>query len=246
MFDIDKKNIIKPITWNYFFNSGISHKSQLLEYDFLGIPLFMPDLSFFIDKDNPNLPPTLPHPQADPTSCGSLCLSLLYKLLKNNAAEFNTLTLKFSFDDCHGKKKHFFLPPPSLLKYSQSYKYIDFLIRIMDATNKTVYSESLNQESTTIWTLQGLLNQSIEQAKKKNDPDMFYHNIVTLYHLNKLRPYWLEVAKQAIEERKKMDDPNTVNKNLYLMFQTKKLENISAKNSKHSLTDHSFQSIKCK
>jgi|GEM_PF-787724 len=255
---LTRKNIIKPITWNYFSNSGISHKSQLLESDFLGIPLFMPDLSFFIDKDNPNTPPTLPHPQADSTSCGSLCLSLLYKLLKNNAAEFNTLTLTFSFYDCRGKKKHFFLPPPSLLKYSQSYRYIDFLIKIMDATDKIAYSESLNQESKTIWTLQGLLNYSLGQAKKMGDTDMFYHNSVILNELSMLRPHWLEVTKQAIEERKKMDDPNTGNKNLYLMYQTKKLENTffyshprnlnenRAENSKHSLIEHSFQSIKCK
>ncbi|WP_342228131.1 hypothetical protein [Rickettsiella endosymbiont of Rhagonycha lignosa] len=251
---LTRKNIIKPITWNYFSNSGISHKSQLLDSDFLGIPLFMPDLSFFIDTDNP---PTLPHPQADPTSCGSLCLSLLYKLLKNNAAEFNTLTLTFSFYDRHGKKKHFFLPPPSLLMYSQSYKYIEFQIRIMDATDKTVYRESLNQEGTTIWTLQGLLNYSLGQAKKMGDTDMFYHNSAILNELSILRPHWLEAAKQAIEERKKMDDP-TGNKNLYLKYQTKKLENIffnshprnlnvnPAENSKNSLIDHSFQSIKCK
>ncbi len=164
-----------------------------------------------------------------------MCLSLLYKLLKNNAAEFNTLTLTFSFYDCLGKKKHFFLPPPSLLKYSQSYRYIDFLIKIIDATDKIAYSESLNQESKTIWTLQGLLNYSLDQAKKMGDTDMFYHNSVIL-----------------------MDDPNTGNKNLYLMYQTKKLENTffyshprnlnenPAENSKHSLIDHSFQSIKCK
>lgn len=59
---LTRKNIIKPITWNYFSNSGISHKSQLLESDFLGIPLFMPDLSLFIDKDNPNSSPNITSP----------------------------------------------------------------------------------------------------------------------------------------------------------------------------------------
>jgi hypothetical protein len=73
----------------------------------------------------------------------------------------------------------------------------------MDATNETVYSESLNQENTTIWTLQGLLNQSIEQAKKMGDTDMLKHNSVILNKLSILHPYWLEAMKQAIEELKK-------------------------------------------
>lgn len=253
---LTRKNIIKPITWNYFYNSGISHKSQLLQSDFLGIPLYMPDLSFFNDEHNPI--PTLPHPQADPTSCGTLCFSFLNKLLKNNAAELNTLTLNFSFYDSQAKKQYFFLPSPSLLEYSQSNKYIDFLKKIMEPTNKTAYSESLNQESKTILTVQGILNNSLDQAKKKGDNDMLVHNSVILNELKILRPHWLEATKQATAERKKMDDPNTANKNLYLMYRTKKLENIAffshqrklnvnhAENSKHGLIDHSFQSIKCK
>jgi hypothetical protein len=221
---LTKQTIIKPITWDYFVDSGISPDSQLLQSDFENLPLYTPNLAYFNSIDNPIK--KLPHPQADQTSCGTLCFSFLKKLLKNDASEWKELTLIFSFYDYYGEKKYFFLPSPSLMLYSQSSKYIDFLNKIMAAVNKTSYIEAKNQDAKAIWTLQGLLNYSIEQAKNIKDDAMLKHNIAILNELVLLRPRWLAASKQAIEKRKEMDDPSS-NKNLYLMYKTKQLEKIS-------------------
>ena len=221
---LTQQAIIKPITWNYFLNSGISPHSQLLDTDFLGIPLYTPDLSYFNNENNPIK--HLPHPQADQTSCGSLCFSFLKKLLGHNASELTSLTHTFSFYDHNYEKKYFFLPSPSILLYSQSSKYIDFLRKIMEETNQTVYQENRESAPKLIWTLRGLLDHSIDYAITIKDSEMFCQNIKLLNKLQSLRPRWLEASQQAIEERKQMDDPNS-NKNLYLMYRTKKLENIT-------------------
>lgn len=219
---LSKQAIIKPITWNYFVNSGISEYSQLLASDFFNTPLYLPDLSFF-NKEN-NLIKKLPHPQADQTSCGTLCLSFLKKLLEKNALELNSLTLYFSFYNYQQQKKYFFLPSPSLLMHSQSSGYINFLTKIMGDTSEVTYVE--DHEIKPIYTLKGLLIDSVVKARKNNDTEMVNHNIACLNQLSTLRPHWFKTALSAIEKRKKMDDPSS-NKNLYLMYRTKKLENIA-------------------
>ncbi|MGC1854135.1 MAG: hypothetical protein WA659_01990 [Candidatus Aquirickettsiella sp.] len=217
-------NIVKPITWDYFVDSGISRNSQLLKSDFNQLPLYTPDLSYFNNVDNPIK--KLPHPQADQTSCGTLCLSFLKKLLKNDAYEWKVLTLIFSFYDSYSEKKYFFLPSPSLMLYSQSSKYIDFLNKIMLEINQTAYIEAKNQNAKPIWTIQGILNHSINQAKILGDDDMIKHNLEKLNELTLLRPRWRAASKQVSEKRKEMDDPGS-NKNLYLMYKTKHFERIS-------------------
>lgn len=221
---LTRQSIVKPITWDYFVGSGISHNSQLLKSDFENLPLYTPDLSHFSTVNNPIK--KLPHPQADQTSCGTLCLSSLKRLLKNNAYEWKTLTLIFSFYDAYGEKNYFFMPSPSLMLYSQSSKYIDFLKKIMLETNKTEYIEDKFHNAKPIWTLQGILNNSIDQAKNKGDFDMVRHNSATINQLSLLRPLWIQVSQQMIEKRKELDDPSS-NKNLYLMYRTKHLEKLT-------------------
>ncbi len=136
-----KKAIIKPVIWN-------DRPQAILSQDVLtDIPLYQPNLTYcFLAKDT--LEPLM---QADGISCGSLGISILKKLLQNNALELKDFTLMFSFYSKSAKKNHFFFPSPSMLRYAQSSKYILFLEKILQNT------ESVDYEGHKLFTLKTLL-----------------------------------------------------------------------------------------
>jgi hypothetical protein len=210
---LTRKAIIKPIHWPKINSYYALMASEVIG----GIPMHLTDLSLFTINSSINLP----HPQGkDNDSCGFLGIAYLKKLLQTDATELKSLSLSFSFYNHQGKKRHFFLPSPTVFRYSQSSKYILFLEKIMQEKETEKY------EGHSILTLQSLLAKSIHIAKEKNNTVMLKQNENTLNCLAKLRPEWQTTCEQVKEKREKMQDPSSKH-NLYLDYTTHRLRKLS-------------------
>ncbi|TLY47401.1 MAG: hypothetical protein E6K54_05745 [Gammaproteobacteria bacterium] len=197
---LTREAIIQPILW-----PDTSIKRRILDTDIAHIikevPVFKTDLSFFVQK-----PRKLPHPQADTNSCGILSIAFAKKILQKDSLSINSLAMSFYFKE---KKHHFFLPPATILRYSQSSRYIDFLEAIIQDQETVVYQDQ------AVLTIKALLNQSITYAQKINDSTMILDNESTLIQLNLLRTSWLTSSQQVKEKRNAM---KLSGENLYLAY----------------------------
>ncbi|HEX2549767.1 MAG TPA: hypothetical protein VHM20_08055, partial [Gammaproteobacteria bacterium] len=109
-FIISKDEIMLPVFYDISFNIRDRSHSKLLRYY-----IYKSNLHGFGGSGL--------HPQADSTSCGSLGLASLKKLLQNDAYELKNRTLSVRFYDKNEILRSYFFTSPKVLQFSQSSKF---------------------------------------------------------------------------------------------------------------------------
>lgn len=206
---LTKFGVVKPICWRDY---------EFVTSSELNTPVYRTKLSPFTSKEL--------CPQVDGWSCATLGIIYLHKLLKNNAEDYKSLSLHCSFyykNYCgENEKFYFFLPCPSVLLYSQSSRFNQALVALLD---EGAAGNVLIDNKIKIITLKKTLETSISIAKQLNDHAMISDNLATLAHLQVLTPVWLTHMAKVIEQRKAVKALVTRDQSPYLSFQSYRYNN---------------------
>jgi hypothetical protein len=161
-------------------------------------------------------------PQADESQCGALSLSFLKEYLKNDARNLNyALLIK---NDKEESGIGFLLPPPHVLRYSQSSRYIEVLETMVFSDEKTVDHQHEGKE-TKVPTLRGLLESDSTQVMTVNREPF------TQGDLNKYRHAWREVLDHIVKPKWQLMNlirEDGTKRNLHLSYNTQRLKAKSA------------------
>ncbi|CEG58865.1 hypothetical protein [Legionella fallonii] len=174
-------------------------------------------------------------PQTGYTESGTLGLLYLKELLKNKQQQLQEHTLTFSYyHQAKETKDYFFFPSPQSLRYSQSDRYNAFVKAMLEDTPTTIVD--YKNETSQIKTLQGLLEESINIARQKNDIELVNQNLSILNNLPSFRRNWLAVYVEAEKRREAMDTTYLRRKeNLYLAYRTQTMNRIANETKTTSL-----------
>lgn len=139
------------------------------------------------------------HPQGDMQSCNMFALMYLKELLKNNAKQLKENSLLFIIEDMA-----VLIPPPQVLRYSQSRRYNDLMVAIVMSDEERFHVQC-GAYRYEVFSLKGMLQ----------DTD----NKKLLAELPNFRARWIAGYKQMVSQRALMDLKygNSV-RNQYLLF----------------------------
>lgn len=150
-------------------------------------------------------------PQGGDVECGTLGLSYLKQYLKDNAKQLNENTLLLDIATGN-RQRHFHLPSPQVLKYSQSELYAK-LVRAMVAGNENVVTVEHKGKKIRVITLQGFLNSGAVASR----PD----GMEIPGGIENFRKNWLELCDISDAKRLQM---RAADRNLYTTYTSQRLE----------------------
>jgi hypothetical protein len=159
-------------------------------------------------------------PQSDYFSCGSLCLSNLTELLKEEQQQL-ALTLRFTFYGSDNNKYHYFLASPGSFLKSHSTSYINY-INGMVMENKSTISI---KDGVNVKTIEQALKDSINIATKLNDSQVVQENTNLLKELPQFREKWKPAFKSMLQNRAQLKLPEGYN--LSLLYRTLKNQKLA-------------------
>jgi hypothetical protein len=202
IFIITPEEIIKPVHWN--------------TEDYLVLD----------DTDYASVPKKLEKvvcPQADDRGCGTLGMSYLKELLKNNANQLREYTLTFFYIDNEGKKQKYFLPSPHVLRYSQSSRYNEAIRDLLLSDDEVLIIQSTNKRSDYRFpTIYGALTQSLEDTSEQLSEQEIAHNEELLENLESFRTQWVQFYEEQMEARELMNiESYNKTKNVYLSYKSR-------------------------
>ncbi|HAT3977269.1 TPA: hypothetical protein RG395_002861 [Legionella pneumophila] len=202
---IGPETIIKPVHWG---NQG--RESGLYSEDLTG--MFDTKIDSFVQTTS-----AIPLPQAGHEECGTLGIMYLNELLKDNAKQLQEDSLRFSFYDKGNSLAHFFFPSPQVLRFSQSSAYNSVIKAMLeDAPDVEVIH---GNKKYRVKTLRGILEESIEAAKKCGNSELAARNQKILDDLPSFRKHWLQSYDLCEQKRSLMEDRH----NLYLAYTTQRM-----------------------
>lgn len=205
---ITKHEIIKPVEWPFQpLRSTLYHRDEGLN----SIIFFSPRLDFMTNDDPPSQ-------QVDQSHCGVLCVSYLKKLLQDDGKALFKDSLRVPLYDKNGVLNYVFIPPPSIMQYSQSGKFIKFYQNLMGNVVEASEDQPMPKD------LKELLLESKERALAQYDPKTAEINQDLLDNFDDFSEKWLQGCKEACEKRNKLfnnDDKSSFN--LYLAYAAKRL-----------------------
>ncbi|HAU0672977.1 hypothetical protein SDB20_08810 [Legionella pneumophila serogroup 1] len=202
---IGPETIIKPVHWG---NQG--RERGLYSEDLIG--MFDTKIDSFVQTTS-----AIPLPQAGHEECGTLGIMYLNELLKDNAKQLQEDSLRFSFYDKGNSLAHFFFPSPQVLRFSQSSAYNSVIKAMLeDAPDVEVIH---GNKKYRVKTLRGILEESIEAAKKCGNSELAARNQKILDDLPSFRKHWLQSYDLCEQKRSLMEDRH----NLYLAYTTQRM-----------------------
>ncbi|KTD07784.1 DUF5617 domain-containing protein [Legionella jamestowniensis] len=202
---IGSEGVIKPVSWFGVHN-----------------PLHTSDEVATVGLNSPTIlksQGSIPEPQADMVTCGTLSLMYTKELLKDNARQLKERTLRIPFYDEKGALKWFFYPSPQTLRYSQSSTYNELLC-LMLTDEETPQNYSHKENNYEIATLKGLLIRCIETARQKNEGWLVDYNLKLLANLDNFRTHWLADYNKAMQKRMDFADSEG---NQYLAYSSRRM-----------------------
>ncbi|ANN94453.1 TPA: hypothetical protein QHF22_001838 [Legionella pneumophila] len=206
---ITKESIIKPVEWNqpmstalYYFDRGLS-----------GMKFYSPRGDFLADG------PEQPTQQVDHTHCGVLCVSYLKKLLQDKGKALFEESLMIPLYDEENNINYVYIPPPYIMQYSQTSKFIEFYQMLM---GKEI---SASEDQPKPHNLKQLLEESKRRALGKNDKATAEINQKILDNFDEFRLRWLKGCEEACAKRDEMFNNNDRSSyNLYLAYAAKRMQ----------------------
>ncbi|MFO2975949.1 hypothetical protein SCO70_00120 [Legionella pneumophila serogroup 3] len=202
---ISPETIIKPVHWG---NQG--RERGLYSEDLPG--MFDTKIDSFVQTTS-----AIPLPQAGHEECGTLGIMYLNELLKDNSRQLRENTMLFSFYDKNNSLAHFFFPSPQVLRFSQSSAYNSVIKAMLeDAPDVEVIH---GNKKYRVKTLRGILEESIEAAKKCGNSKLAARNQKILDDLPSFRKHWLQSYDLCEQKRSLMEDRH----NLYLAYTTQRM-----------------------
>ncbi len=128
----------------------------------------------------------VPAPQADMVSCGALAYTQAKKLLQNKNDALRHWSLCLEIPTKNGRENMFFVPPPHILKISQSTQYI---IAIQEALKKI---EAILEQSIIIYYID------------LSDEHKGSRRVLTVNHFQGFHKKWLEQLVRIANRRNTM------------------------------------------
>jgi hypothetical protein len=220
VFILTNDKIVKPIEWPN--QGGNAIDSGLCP------GLFYPGIDSTIVSSGNSSTAKIPAfcPQAGDVECGTLGMVCLKELLKEDASQFNKhcLCLSYYTDDSKSLK-NMFIPSPDILRYSQSSKYNEIFVAMLDTAGHQASDD--HAIKALVESLKNILMKSIAIAVKKGDIAVKVQNEKTLEMLPLFCESWMARYKQADQKRSMMVRAEN-DKNAYLLFKTIRFkENVS-------------------
>lgn len=164
---------------------------------------------------------TSPSPQATTNECGSLGLSYMKEILKDDAKQLRSYSLQIDYrpspstDGSEEWPANFFFPSPQVLRYSQSTLYIEVLRAMLEGTEETVSIEGRG-ETLNVKTLQGLLKNGMATIKTPEGKPVDEETLA------EFRQRWLNVLNdEVLPKREAMNRTRPDNDkplNMYLAY----------------------------
>ncbi len=200
-FIITSKDIIKPVSW---------YTEDRLILDDIGYASIPKNLEKAVS------------PQADQMACGTLGMSYMKELLKNNAQQLYENTLTFSYFDEKGNKLRYFLPSPQVLRYSQSSRYNQAIYDLLFTDEETITLPSKEGRSSyTFQTVLGALLRSIRDYSDQLTEEEIQQNQYFYENLNMFRENWIIAYEQQMQARESMIvEQYGEAKNVYLSYKS--------------------------
>ncbi len=174
----------------------------------------LPSDKVFISRLSCFYNPLFPlYPQGDNYSCSTLSLIYAKELLKNDGMQLKEFSLKLRFyDNNDNEAVGFFVPPPSVLRYSQSSKYNEDI--------KNLFNEQ--KSDNQIMTLYSLVDKATVVHEDGTE------TILTLQYLSEFKQKWMVEYDKMKGKRVMMDrDISGKKRNAYLAHRGNRLNEIT-------------------
>ncbi|HIG0328262.1 TPA: hypothetical protein ACX87D_002156 [Legionella pneumophila] len=213
---IGPETIIKPVHWG---NQG--RERGLYSDDLPG--MFDTKIDSFVQTTS-----AIPLPQAGHEECGTLGIMYLNELLKDNAKQLQEDSLRFSFYDKDNSLAHFFFPSPQVLRFSQSSAYNKVIKAMLEDTPDVEVIHG--DKKYRVKTLRGILEESIEAAKKCGNSELAARNQEILDDLPSFCKHWLQSYDLCEQKRSLMEDRH----NLYLAYTTQRMRRKADEQDEHA------------
>ena len=190
---VTKHKVIKPITWNVdhgvlyvnYFKNAASTDLHALAGEWL-------------------------IPQSDSYTCASLSLVYLKQLLKEDAAQLKEFGFIFPYKDSYNiNLYYFFVPPPQVLRYSQSSAYNQFIKAMVMEDEPGFF---LHNNKTISYSPVKHLLMTV-QRKENVQSDLFKETEDLLEQLPAFRKRWLE-EYEKMENNRFLINKNGLNRGL--------------------------------
>lgn len=189
--------------------------------------VFLPQLESFVDViEGPQYFFDFPNtPQSGIFECGTLGMLYLKEFLKNKAEQWHEFTLTFSFYE-NDNLKHFFLPSPHVLRYSQVSTYNAIVKALLEQKDfETIEIGKENKVRTLkVKTIKKTLEETIEKAKAKNETKLAEESKALLSKLKSFSEKWLQAYQVASQQRALMQADD---KNSYLLYSTRRMQKLT-------------------
>ncbi|WP_131778589.1 hypothetical protein [Legionella bozemanae] len=205
---ITKNEIIKPVEWAQLPNSALYHNDAGLN-----------SVTFYSPMGDVLSSGMAPYQQVDHSHCGVLCVLYLKKLLQKAGKALFEDSLRIPFYDDENTLQYIFIPPPSIMQYSQSSKFIKFYQMLMGKNME------VSAEQPVPKNLKELLLASEKRALQLGDDGTAKLNRHLFDDFDDFSEKWLQGCEEACEKRDELfntDDNNSFS--LYLAYAAKRLQ----------------------